>query len=260
MSSNRYNYAKVYSEDPDDHELTEVALNQEEVAEPQQQQISEATPSAPELSQDSQIAPPASEPPAFNEAEQSQTAPPAASIIAIENSNDGVFSNSVAVENPPKYDEDVLPSYNEALGGSSVLARFGVTLGSDDDTDVYDGRRVGSGWIFFFSTLISWVFGILGFACVYMMSQTHASKMGARAGLGLMAIQFGFYIRKYYYLAKSVVDESGSEGTENVQLSADAEEFSVWLSYLFMILGWFIFVKALMEFVRLRQAVRASIN
>jgi len=255
----RFQYSKVNSEEPNDQELTEIPITNE-IVEPQlevqqQQQNTDAT--APESSQDSQTT--------AQPTPVAQTTP-----TVIQNANDGVFSNVIVTPPPPpKYEEDVLPSYNEALDGTSPLSRFRVSLMSDEDSDIFEGRRVGNGWTFFFSTMISWFFGILGFICVHMMSQTHAGKMGARAGFGLMAIQFGFYVRKYYYLTQEIIngeESQGSQGSQGnpgsdsqeMQLSPDAEEFSVWLSYLFMILGWFIFVKALMEFVRLRHAVRAA--
>ena len=53
---------------------------------------------------------------------------------------------------------------------------------------------------FFFSSTVSWIFGILGFLCVFLMSQTHAGRTGARAGLGLMFIHLGFYVRKFPHL------------------------------------------------------------
>jgi len=276
----RFQYTKVNSEEPNEQELREVTISLEVTG----TQNVDANPSAPEMSQGSQTtvttvtttptqtpeqapeildytAPPPPIVPSSSSTSSNATTQTAPSA-SLSTQNEAVFANNIASECPPKYEDDVLPSYNESLDGSSPFSRFGVTLSSEGQ-DAFEGRRVGSGWVFFFSTLMSWFFGILGFACVYMMSQTHAGKLGARAGLGLMGIQFGFYIRKYYYLTEGLFNEEGSNSqdsqtTDNTQISSEAEEFSQWLAYLFMFIGWFIFIRAVLQFVRVRQLARMN--
>ena len=61
---------------------------------------------------------------------------------------------------------------------------------------VVDDLPTGSWLLFFANVFISWFFQFIGFLFAYLLHTTHAAKYGARVGLGLTLIQFGFYSRK----------------------------------------------------------------
>jgi hypothetical protein len=90
------------------------------------------------------------------------------------------------------------------------------------------------------------------------MSKTHAGKMGAKGGLGLVGIQAGFYFRKFYYergwwpsfLKKEKETKKKKEDlfffflfsleigeVFQGESEIDLEGVTLWLAYLFIFLG-----------------------
>jgi hypothetical protein len=61
---------------------------------------------------------------------------------------------------------------------------------------VVDDLPTGSWFLFFANVFISWFFQFIGFLFAYLLHTTHAAKYGARVGLGMTLIQFGFYSRR----------------------------------------------------------------
>ncbi|RMZ82190.1 hypothetical protein DV738_g1807, partial [Chaetothyriales sp. CBS 135597] len=195
--------------------------------------------------------------------------------------NDGVFANLAAKldrgeqveEKPPTYEQaaaDATPPYWE----TTILAP-GLTT----DEAYVDGLPVGSLFSFIWNGMISMSFQLVGFLLTYLLHTTHAAKHGSRAGLGLTLVQYGFYMRsdpdrnegnpgqfsnsappdpnshsfdpsKVNAMSNSAGgagDEAGGPGGIGGISSTD------WVSYLLMIVGWFILIRAVSDFLRARK-------
>ncbi|RMZ89073.1 hypothetical protein DV736_g3705, partial [Chaetothyriales sp. CBS 134916] len=189
--------------------------------------------------------------------------------------NDGVFANLAAKlergeqveEKPPTYEQaaaDATPPYWE----TTILAP-----GMSSDEVYVDGLPVGSLFSFIWNGMISMSFQLVGFLLTYLLHTTHAAKNGSRAGLGLTLVQYGFYMRgepdrnegnpgqfsnssppdpnshsfdpsKVNGVPSGAGDEAGGIGGIS---SSD------WVSYLLMIVGWFILIRAVSDFLRARK-------
>ncbi|PNS21231.1 hypothetical protein CAC42_1010 [Sphaceloma murrayae] len=206
---------------------------------------------------------------------------------------DGVFANISAKpvagvddleEKPPTYEQaaaDATPPYWE----TTILTPGGY---SSDDVFV-DGLMVGSMFSFVWNALISMSFQLIGFLLTYLLHTTHAAKHGSRAGLGITLIQYGFTFRS---MPMDGPNFSGGEPDPNTAggavppdpnshdfdpnkvvgdpngpvaggISVSGGSGSDWISYVLMIAGWFLLIKASSDFVRARrqeQLIRNSEN
>ncbi|CAH1765198.1 2516_t:CDS:2, partial [Entrophospora sp. SA101] len=154
-------------------------------------------------------------------------------------STDGVFSNLSAKpeteaekeeENPPPYEAaaaDATPPYWE----TTIIAP-----GLMGDEVLVEGLPVGN----FF---ISMSFQFVGFLLTYLLHTSHAAK----AGLGITLVQYGFYLRgkslqdaEYYNYSDDDSDKDGLAKNE-------------WLSYILMSLGWFIVIRSVTNYVRVKR-------
>ncbi|KAF7562924.1 hypothetical protein G7046_g1181 [Stylonectria norvegica] len=184
---------------------------------------------------------------------------------------DGVFANLSArperaadpekEEMPPSYEQaaaDAAPPYWE----TTILA---PGMGGPDEVYV-DGMPVGSFFSFVWNCMISVSFQLVGFLLTYLLHSTHAAKNGSRAGLGITLIQWGFYMKgggpdeppemngpdgyaappdpNSHEFKQSDVTDSG--GVTDITGSE-------WLSYVLMVVGWFILIKSVAEFLRARR-------
>ena len=188
--------------------------------------------------------------------------------------NDGVFSNINAKprageeleEKPPTYEQaaaDATPPYWE----TTVLSPY-AHAGNPDDVFV-DGLLVGSLFSFVWNALISMSFQLIGFLLTYLLHTTHAAKHGSRAGLGITLIQYGFQMRYASSLPSSPGSDPGPNAPpDGVPDDPNAHDFdpnqvaggadvgittSDWLSYVLMIVGWFILIRAVSDFMRARR-------
>ena len=191
-------------------------------------------------------------------------------------SNDGVWANLNAKpragedleEKPPTYEQaaaDATPPYWE----TTVLSPY-ATSGNPDDVFV-DGLLVGSFFSFIWNGLISMSFQIPGFLLTYLLHTTHAAKHGSRVGLGITLVQYGFQMR---YSSSPVASEPGapSGSLDGVPDDPNAHDFDPsqiaggteggvmsgngpgdWLSYVLMIVGWFILIRGVSDFLRARR-------
>ena len=202
--------------------------------------------------------------------------------------NDGVFANITAKpragedleEKPPTYEQaaaDATPPYWE----TTVLSPYAST-GNPDDVFV-DGLLVGSFFSFIWNALISMSFQLIGFLLTYLLHTTHAAKHGSRAGLGITLVQYGFQMR--YAASGGGPPSSPMDGTPppppngdqssggggvppepnkhdfdpaQVGSGADGSAGAMmttgdWLSYVLMIVGWFILIRAVSDFMRARR-------
>ncbi|KAF2864157.1 hypothetical protein K470DRAFT_254487 [Piedraia hortae CBS 480.64] len=190
--------------------------------------------------------------------------------------NDGVWANLSAKprpgddldEKPPTYEQaaaDQAPPYWE----TAVFSPYSIS-GNPDDIFV-DDKRVGSLFSFVWNALISMSFNFVGFLLTYLLHTTHAAKQGSRAGLGLTLIQYGFSLRP-----DGPSDSAGDPNspTTFVPDNPDAHNFDPnavsgnapsgpvmgamtsmanWLPWAMMVLGWFIVIKAMSDYVAARR-------
>ncbi|KAI5237840.1 hypothetical protein E4T43_07848 [Aureobasidium subglaciale] len=188
--------------------------------------------------------------------------------------NDGVFANISAKptrgeeleEKPPTYEQaaaDSAPPYWE----TSILAP-----GAFNSDDIFvDGLVVGSLFSFVWNALISMSFQLIGFLLTYLLHTTHAAKHGSRAGLGITLIQYGFTFRSVPSDPVTGVpanDPSGaipsdpndhdfdpSKGVGSVAGPGETNGLGAqdWISYGLMIVGWFILIRSVSQFIRARR-------
>ncbi|KAI1767216.1 hypothetical protein GGR53DRAFT_147750 [Hypoxylon sp. FL1150] len=190
--------------------------------------------------------------------------------------SDGVFSNMTArpergekivEEQPPTYEQaaaDAAPPYWE----TTILA---PGLGGPDDVYI-DGMPVGSIFSFIWNGMISMSFQLVGFLLTYLLHSTHAAKNGSRAGLGITLIQYGFYMKgssansggmggaptdgyaqppdpNSHDFDPNTVGTSTGEGSSSISDIASSE----WVAYLLMIVGWFILIRAVSDYIKARR-------
>jgi len=190
--------------------------------------------------------------------------------------NDGVFANLSAKptrgedveEKPPTYEQaaaDATPPYWE----TTILAP-----GTFGDEVFVEGLPVGSVFSFVWNAMISMSFQLVGFLLTYLLHTTHAAKNGSRAGLGITLVQYGFTMKNAASLAPS--NDAPSGGFDNsVPSDPNAHDFDPnsfsqgnggevtspssgisgtdWMAYALMIVGWFILIKSISDFVRARR-------
>lgn len=189
-------------------------------------------------------------------------------------SNDGVFANLAAKPERGDKNEDLPPSYEEAAADATPPYWETTILapGLSSDEVYVDGLPVGSVFSFVWNAMISMSFQLVGFLLTYLLHTTHAAKNGSRAGLGLTLVQYGFYMKggsdpsggdgggseqyvpppdpnSHSFDPNSVGETSG--GGDGGALSSIST--SEWISYVLMIVGWFILIRAVSDFLRARR-------
>lgn len=124
-------------------------------------------------------------------------------------------------------------------------------------------------------------FQLVGFLLTYLLHTTHAAKNGSRAGLGLTLVQYGFYMKGAgsrgsdgaadpNQFAGAPTDPNAHDFNPDTVTSTDptggnaaggagasgglaSVASSEWLSYILMIVGWFILIRAVSDFLRARR-------
>jgi len=188
--------------------------------------------------------------------------------------SDGVFANLSAKpetgekteEHPPTYEQaaaDAAPPYWE----TTILAPSG------DPNEVYvEGLPVGSVFSFIWNGMISMSFQLVGFLLTYLLHTTHAAKNGSRAGLGITLIQYGFYMKGSGGIVSQPTNgqdpqfttppDPNSHDFDPNQVTQPADDSSSgvggissgdWFAYVLMIVGWFILIRAVSDFVKARK-------
>jgi hypothetical protein len=191
--------------------------------------------------------------------------------------NDGVFANLEAkdTESSDKYDEP-LPSY-EAAAADAVPPYWETTIitpGMDSDEVYVDGLPVGNFFAFIWNAMISMSFQFVGFLLTYLLASSHAARNGSRAGLGVILIQYGFYLRDAPNIPSdgTVLPDPNDTNGDGPQVGDDgpvpddsipSEQLpkAEWMSYLLMVIGWFVLIRSIGEYYRVKQlekAVRAT--
>ncbi|CAO3622542.1 unnamed protein product [Cunninghamella echinulata] len=146
-------------------------------------------------------------------------------------------------ETPPTYDvaiADATPPYWQ----TTVIAPLGM-----GDIILVEGLPVGSILGFAWNLLVSASFQFVGFMLTYLLHTSHASKNGSLAGLGVSLVQFGFYIRSRESLLDEPEDGNDDNNNNNDEESLDADI----LSYILMIIGWFIIIRAIADYTRAKK-------
>lgn len=137
--------------------------------------------------------------------------------------------------------------------------------------EVYiEGLPVGSFFSFLWNGMISMSFQLVGFLLTYLLHTTHAAKNGSRAGLGITLIQYGFYMKgSSTVLSPPTSDPNyttppdpnshdfdpntvgkNADGNDNSQFDISGGD---WLAYILMIIGWFILIRSISDFIRARR-------
>ena len=145
--------------------------------------------------------------------------------------------------------------------------------GISSDEVYVDGLPVGSVFSFVWNAMISMSFQLVGFLLTYLLHTTHAAKNGSRAGLGLTLVQDGFYMKggsessgsdggrgtdqyvpppdpNSHSFDPSSVGDTSSGGDSSAISGISTSE---WISYILMIVGWFILIRAVSDFLRARR-------
>src|ERR1700710_3042128 len=148
-------------------------------------------------------------------------------------------------------------------------------MGGPDDVYV-EGMPVGSVFSFIWNGMISMSFQLVGFLLTYILHTTHAAKNGSRAGLGITLVQYGFYMKgsgssitnppangqdpqfnqppdpnSHDFDPNQVSQPAGTDGSSSGGMGDIAS--SDWLAYVLMIVGWFILIRAVSDFVKARR-------
>ncbi|KAJ5597572.1 hypothetical protein N7537_007656 [Penicillium hordei] len=201
------------------------------------------------------------------------TAPTSGGSRQIASSNDGVFANLAAKPERGEKNDDLPPSYEEAAADATppYWETTIVAPGISSDEVYVDGLPVGSVFSFVWNAMISMSFQLVGFLLTYLLHTTHAAKNGSRAGLGLTLVQYGFYMKggsdssssdpgsseyvpppdpNSHNFDPNSVNEGGSSGGNGAISGITTSE---WISYILMIVGWFILIRAVSDFLRARR-------
>ncbi|KAI9708427.1 MAG: hypothetical protein M1820_003887 [Bogoriella megaspora] len=201
------------------------------------------------------------------------------------NVHDGVFANLSAKptrgedldEKPPTYEQaaaDATPPYWE----TTILAP-----GMVSDEVFVDGLPVGSVFSFVWNGMISMSFQLVGFLLTYLLHTTHAAKNGSRAGLGITLVQYGFTMKGASSPSSGPPPNPGDPtqgggdfgGAPPDPNSHDFNPGDVgpdgsvpggdptggmggissndWMAYALMVIGWFILIRAVSDFLRARR-------
>lgn len=120
-------------------------------------------------------------------------------------------------------------------------------------------------------------FQLVGFLLTYLLHTTHAAKNGSRAGLGITLVQYGFTTKSsgaalapndpptndFGVVAGGVPDDPLAHDFDPSTVApsmnsaaasgSDGISSSDWLAYALMIVGWFILIKSISDFIRARR-------
>ena len=141
-----------------------------------------------------------------------------------------------------------------------------------------EGMPVGHFFGFVWNLLISMSFQFVGFLLTYLLASTHAARCGSRAGLGVILIQYGFYMRDSHGVEDGdsslpIADTDGDfqdpssapppdnavpvdDGTVvdgGASIEPSILQRNEWISYVLVVVGWFILLRAFISYYRVRK-------
>lgn len=136
---------------------------------------------------------------------------------------------------PPSYDIAAkLPTYEEA---ERVKEQYTDLV--ERNALLIDGGievSLGNDWLFLICFIISFVFNWLGFFAAYCMTKTVAGRYGAISGFGLSVV-------KWVLILKNAASD------EVIVIHS-------WIWWLFLALGWLIFVRSILVYVHIKWWVK----
>ncbi|KAJ1658266.1 hypothetical protein IWQ61_002461 [Dispira simplex] len=193
------------------------------------------------------------EPVATQTSSTSTTTRPTVGIQA----NDGVFFNISA--KPDLYDDkppdEPLPSYQEVVGEQAppYFDPTVIAVGGDTGEILIEGLPVGGAFTFALNMLVSTVFQLVGFLLTYLLHGSHAAKDGSFVGLGITFLHFGFYIRSRASHGSAYPPDADQQAHTGVTNGVH----NIYLSYILMVIGWFIVLRSVADFIRVKRLERA---
>ncbi|TPX38013.1 hypothetical protein SmJEL517_g00326 [Synchytrium microbalum] len=175
--------------------------------------------------------------------------------------NDGVFANLAAKPDAPSkaFQEFEPPSYAEATFDPAPAYLDTTVMSHEygDDGIMVEGMPVGNFFAFFINLMVSMSFDFIGFLLTSLMSTSHAAKCGSRSGLGITLIRYGFLLKN-----KAMQDESDFYDPSSLD-DMDEEEIArqnEFLSYILIVVGFFVLLRANGEYVRIRRMEAAILS
>ncbi len=130
---------------------------------------------------------------------------------------------------------------------------------------ILEGLPIGNLFGFAWNLLVSSSFQFVGFLLTYLLHTTHAAKCGSRAGLGITLVQYGYYLREAagqgglddpppphaQSNAEKLAADIPARGLGLVaRAQAAADESADTLSFILMLLGWFLLVSSTLSYLR----------
>ncbi|MCJ1421116.1 Nedd4 interacting protein [Xylographa parallela] len=218
-----------------------------------------------------------------NPAPSVRAAPSGTAYATFSSSNDGVFANLDAKPEHGEKTEDQPPSYEQAAADATppYWETTILTPGMVSDEVYVDGLPVGSLFSFVWNGIISMSFQLVGFLLTYLLHTTHAAKNGSRAGLGITLVNYGFVMKSSassrrgnadqqygqppdpnsHDFDPSTVSDSAAAAVASMANSQGAQGAaagravfaSEWIAYTLMIVGWFILIKSVTDFIKARR-------
>ncbi|ORZ30183.1 hypothetical protein BCR44DRAFT_1394004 [Catenaria anguillulae PL171] len=171
-----------------------------------------------------------------------------------EGAADAPTTQAAPVELPPSYEaavSDPTPTYWDTTVFTTQL---------DDGEVLVEGLPVGSSLTFVLSSMVSVAFQFVGFLMTYLLATSHAGRCGAKAGFGLTLLQYGMVVRNRVEIIEDgdnpFVDDDfnaslppGTTPDERMAILDRTE----WIAYLLMLLGWFLVIKSMFEYMRAKR-------
>jgi len=156
-----------------------------------------------------------------------------------------VLPADINEECPPMYADIVkLPTYNESQNIPETNADEDEEDQSNPSIFLYwlrhnnnefqsvDEQSLGTdvGFLFFF--LLAFIFNWIGFFIAYCFTSSYSSHYGAISGFGLSLVKWAFIMNKKGYI-----------------------DVNPWVLYLFVLLGWVIFLRGMFSYIQLKRYV-----
>ncbi|CAO3685123.1 unnamed protein product [Umbelopsis vinacea] len=145
-------------------------------------------------------------------------------------------------ETPPTYEQaatDATPPYWQ----TTIIAPAGM-----GDMVLVEGMPVGNIFAFAWNMIISMSFQFVGFMLCYLLHTSHAAKHGARAGLGISLVQYGFYISSHGNFGEDFKSDD-----DDTPADEEEERNTNIVAYLLMMIGWFIVVRSIADYGRAKK-------
>ncbi|KAF9971611.1 hypothetical protein BGZ73_005419 [Actinomortierella ambigua] len=202
------------------------------------------------VSDEISLAPPASSTPASS----SRASTPGSSRRVIGSGNDGVFANLSAKPRVEKLVTEELPPPYKQAALDATPAYYETTVNTPDylDDDVLvEGLPVGNIYGFFWNFIVSMSFQFVGFFLTYLLHTSHSTKNGSKAGLGVTFITMGIQMMNGNGPTEEQDADTGYMYRAGQSLKAMTEY--IWLSYIMLALGSFLFLRSIYDFARVKR-------